>query len=865
MKIDGREVPAQGTVLDACRSAGADVPALCHGKTTPGGHCRACMVEVDGRWVAACTTPAREGTSARTDTDELRAYRRDLGELMRAESAPGGAVGEVLTGWGVEGDRYAGARHHVTDRTHPILQFDLHKCILCRKCVDACAEVQGKFVLAVEGRGADAHIAWGGGDFAATDCVACGACVQACPTAAITDRDRVRAPTITKIVRTTCGYCGVGCQLDVHVAEDRVGYITGSDAAVNHGHTCVKGRYAHSHTRHGDRLTTPLIRRNGVLEPATWDEAIAAVAEGMSKHRGHAAFLSSSRCSNEENYLVQKWARAGFGTNNIDCCARVCHAPSALGMREVFGTGAATNSLADIDVADLILVVGSNATEAHPVTGARIRQAALRGAKLIVIDPRRTELAAIADVHLQLKPGANVPLLQSIAAVLIREDLVDTEFVAARTEGYGDFATFIRTQTPDVTEAATGVPAELVARAARLFGNSPRPMMIHGLGVTEHLQGSDAVTLLCALAVLRGAIGRPGVGVNPLRGQNNVQGAADMGCQPDSLTGYGKIADPAVQARFADAWGRPVPLAPGLTLPQMLDAALTGEIRAMYILGEDLVQTEPHTAHVTRALGALDFLVVQELFLSKTTELAHVVLPGASALEKDGTFTNGERRIQRIRRAATPPGQARPDFDVVRALMAATGLPGGPATPAEAMDEIARVAPAFAGVHYPRLDGDGLQWPVPTDDHPGTPILHTRTFTSGRARLATPRFTPSPSMSAPLCMITGRVLAHYNAGSMTRRAPNVAIHPADLLEINPADAKPRGITDGARVEVRGAHGVAHAIADVTDRVKPGVAFLTFHFPETEANAVTTDVRDRSGCPEYKLTPIDVVLASGPPA
>jgi formate dehydrogenase major subunit len=877
--VDGRTIapPADGarSVLHVCRAAGAEIPAFCaRDGLAPAGHCRACLVEVDGALVPACTTPARDGAVVRTRTPRLDGYRRALGALMLGEAAPQGAVGAALAAWGAEAEaaRRPPAPPGSIDRTHPYLRIDLEKCILCRNCVRTCEEVQGCFVLAVTGRGASSRITWGPGAFADSACVACGACVAACPTGALTDVDREReaaerrarpeAPART--VRTTCGYCGVGCQLEAHAIGNDLVRIDGvADAAVNRGHLCVKGRYAHGWVRHPDRLTTPLVRRDGVLAPATWDAALARVAAELARLRGAVAGLASARCTNEENYLFQKWLRGGLGTNDVDCCARVCHAPSAHGMRAAFGTGAATGSLDDLERADLILVVGANPTEAHPVTGARIVQAALRGAKLVVIDPRRTALAELADVHLRVRPGANVPLLNALASVLVEEGYAARAFIASRTEGWEAYAAFVREHTPERWAEVTGVPAAEVRRAARLFGLVARPLIVHGLGVTEHRQGSDAVELICNLALLRGAVGRPGAGVNPLRGQNNVQGAADMGCQPDLLPGYVPVSDAAARARFAAAWGRFVPSTPGRPLHEILAAIREGAIRALIVQGEDLVQTDPNRDHVRETLRRLELLVVLETFPTETTKLAHVVLPAAGVFEKDGTFTNGERRVQRVRRVVDPPGEARADLHIVADLMAATGWPQPHARADAVLDEIASLVPAFAGVSFAALEGDGLQWPVPAPGHPGTPILHADGFARGRARFHRVDFVPSPSFAPgvsarPLALVTGRVLAHYNGGSMTRRGGNLALEDADRLEIHPRDAAPRGVAEGDGVRVRSAHGEARARARVTTRVPPGTVFLSFHFPETAANAVTGDVRDAAtGCPEYKLTPVEV--------
>jgi formate dehydrogenase alpha subunit len=865
IRVDGRAIDAQGSVLDVCARAGARVPALCHdGRVAAAGHCRACIVEVDGRHLAACATPARDGMVISTNTPSLLEYRRDILELQASEARLAGRALELACELGATGQRYSSAnRQPREDASHPYLRIDLASCILCRLCMRACAEVQGQFVFAVKGRGSGSSLTWGEGPFTESACVSCGACASACPTGAVTDVDRLLAGSTKEVasVRTTCAYCGVGCQLDVQASTDDVLLVEGAPAAVNRGHLCVKGRYAHAFARHPERLTQPLVRRGASLEPATWEDAIARVAEGFRRLAPRVALLSSSRCTNEENYLAQKWARGALGTNNVDCCARVCHAPSAAGMRRSFGTGAATNSLTDIERADLLFVCGANITEAHPVIGARVKQAVLRGARLVVVDPRRTELAELADVHLQLRPGTNVPLLNALACVLVEENLIDRDFVADRAGGWTEYERFVRAWTPERTAGITDVEPENVRRASRLYAAAERPMQLHGLGITEHHQGSEAVQLLCNLALLCGAVGRVGVGVNPLRGQNNVQGAADMGCQPDLLTGYQSVADATVRARFASIWGRELPHQPGLTIPRMYEAMRRGDVRGLFVLGEDVVQTDPDANAVVRALESLELLVVQEIFLSETAKLAHVVLPGASFLEKDGTFTNGERRIQRVRKALEPPGEARADWRVLLDLFAACGWPQAHVSPAEIMVEIASTAPMLAGISYGRLEGEGLQWPVPDPQHPGTTVLHEHTFDSGRAPLACVDYQPSPGLSersAELLLVTGRVLEHYNSGSMTRRSPNLVLCSADRLSIHPDDARSRDIQAGDMVRLTSAWGEARALAELTDEVRPGTLFLTFHFPETGTNRLTSDVVDRSSdCPEYKLTPVRI--------
>ncbi len=704
---------------------------------------------------------------------------------------------------------------------------------------------------------------WGEHAFAQTACVSCGACAELCPTGAISDADRDRQGTTgSRTVRTTCAYCGVGCQLDVHTDGTDIVSIDGAPSPVNDRHLCVKGRYAHAYVRHPERLTTPLLRRGDAFEPISWEEALALAGREFSRLRGRLGFLSSARCTNEENYLVQKWARAGMGTNNVDCCARVCHAPSAAGMRRMFGTGAATNSFADIDRADLLFVCGANPSESHPVVGARVKRAVLSGrALLVVIDPRETELAQIADVHLQPRPGTNVPLLNAIAAVLVEEGLVDRAFVEARADGLRELSLFLADKSPEQSEATTGVPAGLVRRAARMYAAAARPMQLHGLGVTEHYQGSETVMLLCNLAILAGAIGREGVGVNPLRGQNNVQGAADMGCQPDLATGYASVSASQTRARFRRLWNAPLPGQPGLTIPRMYDSVDRGELAGLYILGEDVATTDPDTDRIRRTLSRLDFLVVQEIFLSDTARLAHLVLPGASAFEKDGTFTNAERRLQRVRRVLAPPGEARADWQILVELMKACGMDAPYTGPRDVFDEIREAWPALAAASWDTLGENGLQWPVDAETGTGTPILHLDAFAGGRPALPCIDYVASPSSfdpQRPLHLTTGRVLEHYNSGSMTRRTDTVRIASADVLEIHPVDAAARGIADGDEVMVTSATGTCRAHAKLSAGVRPGALFLSFHFPATGTNAVTSGVVDRiADCPEYKLTSVEV--------
>jgi len=641
------------------------------------------------------------------------------------------------------------------------------------------------------------------------------------------------------------------------------------ESPVNAGHACVKGRYAFDYVRHPDRLKRPLIRDGqapGALREASWEEAVALIAARFSALLGDhgpdaVACISSSRGTNEENYLMQKFARTCLGNNHIDNCARVCHSSTVAGMQEVFGTGAATNSLADIDVARLILVVGCNPTEAHPVIGARIKRAARRGVQLIVIDPRKIELTRYADVHLQLRPGTNIAVLNGMAHVIIAEGLAEERFIANRTENYEVFRETVASYTPERVEEISGVPADLLRKAARLYASSGASMACHGLGVTEHRTGSYGVMALANLAILTGNVGRPGTGINPLRGQNNVQGSCDVGALPNVLTAYQKPTDPDVRARFEAAWGWPVPQQPGWKIPEMWEAALSGKLKAMWIVGYDAAQTEPNIKLVREALSGLDFLVVSDLFMSETARLADVVLPAAGALEKDGTFTNGERRVQRVRRVVSPPGEARPDWEAVCAVAAKMGRPMPYRDASEIMDEIAMLTPPMAGISFERLEGGGLQWPVPHAGHPGTAILHTSSFPRGLARFTAVEYMPpgeQPDAEYPFVLVTGRVLQHYNAGTMTRRTRLADIVDRDFLEIHPEDAEEYGLQDESRAIVRSRRGEVHLTVHLSQRVAPGTVFTTFHFPEDGVNTLLSSSSDLiTRCPEYKVLAVSV--------
>jgi formate dehydrogenase alpha subunit len=876
-RIDGRPVePRPGErVLDAALRLGVRLPALCKLAGAPAaGDCRLCLVEIDGAPEphAACHTPLRAGMRVATTGERLLALRRATLALL-AERAPALAAdpaGSEVERWmhelGVQGHGAPSS----ADASHPLLRFDPERCVLCRRCVEVCANVQGAFVWNVEGRGGETQLRFGAERFAESACTACGACVDACPSAAIRDRDRSEEPPPERRTRSTCGYCGVGCQVEVGTAAGRVVRIDGvRDAAVNRGHLCAKGRYAHAWQRSPERLVRPLLRRGDALEPVSWETALAFLAERLDAiHRAHGpdalGALTSSRSTNEAAYLLQKLFRVRFGTNHVDCCARVCHASTAAALRAVTGTGAASASYADIERARAIVVAGANPTEAHPVLGARILQRVRAGARLFVIDPRAIELVELAEHHLALRPGTNVPLLNAVAKCWLETGQLDRDYVDTRTEGFEALAGFLCGLSLAEAADACGVPSDALRAFARDLAEAGPALFVTGLGLSELTQGVASVRALANLALLSGAVGRPGAGLLPLRGQNNVQGNADMGATPDLATGYQPVADPAVRAHLAAVWGAPPPATPGRTLPEMLDAAAAGRLRALWVQGEDLAQSDPNQTHVLAALGRLELLVVQELFLTETARRAHVVLPAAGVLEQLGSFTNAERRVQRVRAALPPPGEARPDWQVIRDVARALGLAWRYAEPAEVLDEIARAAPPlFGGLSAARLEGDGLQWPCPTPDHPGTATLHENGFLRGRGQLSVVPYVASPEAAVagfPLTLITGRVRDQYNVGSMTRRTPLSALAPCDWLELACDDAARLGVGDGARVRVVSRWGETEVPARLRSRIAPGTCFLSFHHPESHTNRLVGPQRDpESACPEYKVTAVRIEL------
>jgi formate dehydrogenase major subunit len=905
LTVDGIPVtvPPGTSVLRAAKQAGIDIPKLCATDSLEAfGSCRLCVVEIDGGrgTPASCTTPVAPGMVVHTQTTRVAKLRRGVMELYISDhpldcltcSANGdcelqdmaGVTGlrEVRYGSGVD----AGANHldAPKDTSNPYFDFDASKCIVCSRCVRACDEIQGTLALTIDGRGFDSHVAAGAGtSFMESDCVSCGACVQACPTATLQEKSVVELGMPTRSVVTTCAYCGVGCSFKAELrGAELVRMVPYKDGGANEGHSCVKGRFAFGYASHPDRVLEPMLRESIADEWRTvsWAEAIGFTArrlrEIQAEHGpGSIGAITSSRCTNEEVYVVQKMVRAAFGNNNVDTCARVCHSPTGYGLKQTFGTSAGTQDFKSVANADVIMVIGANPTDGHPVFASRMKRRLRQGAKLIVVDPRRIDLVRSPHIeathHLSLAPGTNVAVVNAIAHVVVTEGLVDREFVDERCEDFAEWAAFIggEEHSPEAVEPITGVPAAELRAAARLFATGGNAAIYYGLGVTEHSQGSTMVMGMANLAMATGNIGRDGVGVNPLRGQNNVQGSCDMGSFPHELPGYRHVGDDQVRAVYEQLWGTPVLDQPGLRIPNMFDSALDGSFRALFVQGEDIAQSDPNTQHVHAALAALDLVVVQDLFRNETAKFAHVLLPGTSFLEKDGTFTNAERRINRVR-PVQPARTGKQEWEIICEIAQAMGYPMRYDNSAQIMDEIALTTPTFAGVSFEHLDRVGsVQWPCNDAAPDGTPIMHAERFVRGKGRFVRTDYIPTKERSTrrfPLILTTGRILSQYNVGAQTRRTANVAWHPEDLLEIHPHDAEVRGINDGDMVTLGSRVGTTTLRATVADRMPVGVVYTTFHHPVTGANVVTTEHSDwATNCPEYKVTAVQVALAASPVA
>ena len=900
LTIDGRAVtvPEGTSVLRAARGAGIDIPKLCASDNLAAyGSCRLCLVEVEGAkgTPASCTTPCADGMVVRTDTDTVHALRHGVMELYLSDHpqdcagcARGNCEIQVLAvQTGAAEVRYGrgGASHldDTADTSNPYFTYDPKACIVCNRCVRACGEVQGTFALTVDGRGFDSRITTGGTNFLDSECVSCGACVQACPTDALTEKSVIQLGMPSRTVITTCAYCGVGCSFKAEVqgsGDDTrvVRMVPWKDGGANEGHSCVKGRFAYGYASHRDRQLSPMVRDSidDEWQVVSWEEAIARVAEGFlalrEKHGvGSIGGISSSRCTNEEVYVVQKMVRAAFGNNNIDTCARVCHSPTGYGLNHAFGTSAGTQDFASVEQADVMLVIGANPTDAHPVFASRMKKRLRAGAKAIVADPRRIDLVRSphveAALHLPVRPGTNVAFVNAMCHVIVTEGLWDEPFVRERCEDADAYLAFIAgpEHSPEATEDVTGIPASDLRSAARLFAAGPNSAIYYGLGVTEHSQGSTMVMGMANLALLTGNLGREGVGVHPLRGQNNVQGSCDMGSFPHELPGYRHVSRPEVREIYESLWGVTLQAEPGLRIPNMFDSAIGGSFKGLYVQGEDIAQSDPNTTHVEAALRSMELVVVHDLFLNETARFAHVFLPGASFLEKDGTFTNAERRINRVR-PVMPSRVGKDEWQVVCEIATAMGYPMSYAEASHIMDEIAATTPTFAGVSFARLDAEGsMQWPVTQAAPHGTPTMHVGSFVRGLGQLTETVYVPTTERANrrfPLVLTTGRILSQYNVGAQTRRTPNSTWHPEDVLEIHPSDAELRGIVSGDVVELSSRVGTTRLTAQVSDRMPAGVVYTTFHHPVTGANVVTTENSDwATNCPEYKVTAVQVEVVT----
>ncbi|MBB6307687.1 formate dehydrogenase subunit alpha [Xanthobacter tagetidis] len=902
LTIDGMTVtvPEGTSIMRAAMEVGNQIPKLCATDMIEAfGSCRLCLVEIEGRGgtPASCTTPVMDGIVVKTQTERLKQIRRGVMELYISDhpldcltcSANGdcelqdmaGVVGLREVRYGYEGENHTKLGK---DESNPYFTYEQSKCIVCNRCVRACEEVQGTFALTISGRGFGSRVSPGMDEpFLSSECVSCGACVQACPTATLNEKAMYDIGTPEHSLVTTCAYCGVGCTFKAEMRGDElVRMVPYKDGKANRGHSCVKGRFAYGYATHKDRILKPMIR-SSIHEPwkeVSYEEAIQYAASEFKRiqekyGRRAVGGITSSRCTNEETYLVQKLIRGAFGNNNVDTCARVCHSPTGYGLLQTYGTSAGTQDFDSVEESDVILVIGANPTDGHPVFGSRMKKRLRQGARLIVVDPRRIDAVRSPHVeaafHLPLKPGTNVAIVTALAHVIVTEGLVNEQFVRERCDWdeFQEWAAFVADErhSPEAVQKYTGVDPALVRGAARLYATGGNGAIYYGLGVTEHSQGSTTVMAIANLAMATGNVGRNGVGVNPLRGQNNVQGSCDMGSFPHELPGYRHISDDATRAAFEAMWGVPLDNEPGLRIPNMFDAAVEGTYKGMYVQGEDILQSDPDTKHVSAGLAALECLVVQDLFLNETANYAHVFLPGCSFLEKDGTFTNAERRIQRVRKVMAPKnGYA--DWEVTQMLASALGFPMTYQHPSEIMDEIATLTPTFRGVSYAKLDELGsVQWPCNEKAPEGTPIMHIDGFVRGKGKFILTEYVPTDERTGPrfpLLLTTGRILSQYNVGAQTRRTANTAWHAEDVLEIHAHDAENRGIRDGDFVKLDSRAGSTSLKAVISDRVSPGVVYTTFHHPVTQANVVTTDYSDwATNCPEYKVTAVQISPSNGP--
>ncbi|WP_027147992.1 formate dehydrogenase subunit alpha [Methylobacter tundripaludum] len=903
LEIDGFQVtaPAGTSVMRAAASIGIEIPKLCATDSIePFGSCRLCVVQIEGGrgMPASCTTPVAEGLKIVTQNKKLADVRRGIMELYISDhpldcltcSANGDCELQDMAGVvGLREVRYNPIETHLNaekDHSNPYFSFDPSKCIVCSRCVRACEETQGTFALTIDGRGFDSKVSPSQNQpFMDSECVSCGACVQACPTATLMEKSVIDNGQPEHAIVTTCAYCGVGCSFRAEMkGEQVIRMVPHKDGKANHGHSCVKGRFAFGYATHKDRITKPMIRASikDAWREVSWEEAINHAASELKRiqakyGKDSIGGITSSRCTNEEVYIMQKLIRAGFGNNNVDTCARVCHSPTGYGLKQTFGESSGTQDFDSVMKADVIMVIGANPTDGHPVFGSQMKKRLRQGAKLIVIDPREIDLIKSPHVkashHLKLRPSTNVALINALGHVVVTENLLDEAFVNERCDvaSFAKWKTFVAQEhnSPEASESITGVQAADLRAAARLYATADNAAIYYGLGVTEHSQGSTMVIGIANLAMATGNLGHDGVGVNPLRGQNNVQGSCDMGSFPHEFPGYRHVSDPVTHQLFENAWQAELSAEPGLRIPNMFEAALDKSFMGLYCEGEDIAQSDPDIKHVHAALRAMECVIVQDIFLNETAKFAHVFLPGSSFLEKNGTFTNAERRISPVRKVMSPLAGYQ-DWEVTQMLANAMGYPMNYSHPSEIMDEIARLTPSFSGVSYEKIDRLGsVQWPCNDEAPEGTPIMHTEHFLrdNGKGLFMLTEFVPTAERVTgkyPLILTTGRILSQYNVGAQTRRTENVAWHSEDRLEIHPHDAEDRGVKTGDWVGIKSRAGETVLRALVSDRVQPGVVYTTFHFPESGANVITTDNSDwATNCPEYKVTAVQITKVSQP--